>query len=171
MDEKSGIKEESSLNVLTSDERKLGFEQYKLLIESINKSNDIREISNNFWTTINALLISGIAYIKDARNIKASHKSTFLWIMIFLGIILCFTWLNYLINIRKTEETCDKILKEIEPSFPFKIFTRINLSRRREGKGSLTLIEMMVPLLFFIGYIFFIITLLFFTKEVITPSH
>ncbi len=162
------LKTEDSLS--PSERNKLHFEQYKLLAETVNKNNDMREMSNNFWTTVNIVLISGIAYIKDAKNMDFSHKSVFLWIAISLGFILCFTWLKYLLKVKKVEETGTSLLAELEAGMPYKIFTRLNLSKLKEGSGSLTFTEIMVPLLFFIGYTFFMITLLFFNEEAISPT-
>lgn len=155
----------------SEDRNRVRFEQYKLLADTVNKNNDMREMSNNFWTTVNIILISGIAYIKDAKNIDFSHKSTLLWIALSLGFILCFTWLKYLINVKKIEETGTALLAELEAGMPYKIFTRLNLSKLKEGTMSLTFSEIMVPLLFFIGYTFFMITLLFFKEEMINAAR
>ena len=46
-----------SLTPLTEEDRKTLMEQYNLILESINKLNDVRETASNFWITINGTLI------------------------------------------------------------------------------------------------------------------
>lgn len=148
------------------EERRLGFEQYKLIVESINKSNDVREISNSFWTTVNALSISGIAYIRDSHTVIHSHKVTVLWIMIASGITFCLSWLSYLHNIKKTIEIRNYILTELESFLPFRVFTYMfEQAERGKGKSSLTLKEMITPILFLLGYLAFSFILICYSHE------
>jgi hypothetical protein len=44
------------------------FEQYKLLVDSLNNTNQVRENSNNFWMAVNGLGLTAIAYIIDLRQ-------------------------------------------------------------------------------------------------------
>jgi hypothetical protein len=68
-------------------------------------------------------------------------------------------------------EVRNGLLVELERYFPVKVFTRtFELSQRQEGKSSLTLKEMMVPLMFLFGYLFFGILLFWFTEEVVIPA-
>ena len=41
-----------------ADDKKMAFEQYKILVESINKLHETREGSNNFWIGVNGLVTS-----------------------------------------------------------------------------------------------------------------
>jgi hypothetical protein len=122
------------------NERRIGFEQYKILIESINKSNDVRELSNSYWITVNALGVSAAAYIKDAQTLAQNHKPLVLWFIIILGIALCLSWLSFLVTINKNIEIRNNLVIEIEKYLPCKVFTRsIFLSGRQKRKGSLTI--------------------------------
>jgi hypothetical protein len=153
------------------EERNRAFEQYKLLVESINKSNEVREASNNFWTTVNALGLSAIAYIRDTQSLATCHKPLVLWVMVSVGMVLCLSWLGYLRTIKQTVEVRNNLLFELEKYMPFKIFTHsITAMKRDEGKGSLTFKEMMVPGLFFIGYLAFSVLLYFFPTEVLEST-
>ena len=63
------------------------FKQYKLYVESIEKTSDRRQHANNYFITINTALISliGLSFqIKFFENI-AGVKS----VLAFLGIIIC----------------------------------------------------------------------------------
>jgi len=151
-----------------AETRTMALEQYKLLIESINKSNDIRELANGYWITLNTLGISAAAYIKDAHTLAHNHKPLVLWFIISLGIVLCLSWLSFLNTLKNSIETRNGLLMEIEEFFPFKIFTRsISLSGRQQGKGSLTIKEMVLPCLFFTCYICLGYFLLFYQGEII----
>lgn len=77
---------------LHPNEKSLVFEQHKILIDSIKKSNEVREAANNFWTTINTLVVSAISYIKDTQTVEGHHKPTVVWGMIILGLIVCLSW-------------------------------------------------------------------------------
>ncbi|AIL12827.1 hypothetical protein IM40_03720 [Candidatus Paracaedimonas acanthamoebae] len=150
------------------DTRTLGLEQYKLVVESINKSNDIRELSNSYWITVNSLGVSAAAYIKDASSLSHNHKPLVLWFIIALGIVLCLSWLNFLMTIKNSIELRNNLLLEMEKYFPFKAFTKsIAVSGRQQGKGSLTIKEMILPCLFLISYFALGYFLLFYQGEVI----
>jgi hypothetical protein len=149
---------------------RISFDQYRLLSEAVSKNNDMREQANNFWTTVNVVLISGMAYIKDAKSIDLSHKGTFMWIVLVLGYVLSLTWLSYLARVKRIEEVGTAMLAELESGMSYKIFTRLNGSKPKEGKATLTFSELAVPLVFLFGYIFFTIGLVFFKQEAISPS-
>ena len=163
------LKEEALLTSVPTGEG-TDFEQYRLLAETVSKNNDMREQANNFWTTVNVVLISGIAYIKDAKNIDLSHKPTFMWVVLALGYALSLTWLSYLGRVKKVEELGTAMLAQMEISMPHKIFTRLNGNKPQAGKSPLTFSELIVPVLFLFGYLFFTIGLVFFKQEAISPS-
>jgi hypothetical protein len=77
-------------------------EQYKVLLESINQRNQLRESANSFWTTIVGLSFSATAYIREVKSLYLDHKSTILWTLILFGVVACLSWIFYLIDIRKS---------------------------------------------------------------------
>ena len=157
--------------VTQEEDKKVLFEQYKIVVETLNKINEIRESANNFWTGINGALIAGIAYIRDAEGIEGAHKSYFIWTVIFVGIILSCSWLSYLSTIKKSVDIRNDMLIQFEKYFPAKVFT-ISISNigRKEGAGSLSIKEMFVPALFLLGYIFFAIMSYFYPKILMQGS-
>lgn len=84
-----------------ADQEKI-IDQYKILTDSINTNNQLRESANNFWVTVNSLGLSTIAYIKDNTNLSSDKRPFIIWILVFVGIILCCSWLSYLRTIKKT---------------------------------------------------------------------
>ena len=69
-------------------DRRIFFEQYKLIVESLNNINQVRESANSFWIGINAALIGTIAYIRDAEGMGGNAKPCLAYTLIFFGIIL-----------------------------------------------------------------------------------
>ena len=154
--------QEKPLKTSTGDpeDKKILFEQYKLLVDSINKTNDLRETGNNYWITVNTLGISAVAYIRDAQDLTQHQKPLVLWVIVLLGLTVCGIWFNFLATIKKRTEMNNNFLIEIEKYLPLKIFTKgLAISRRQEGENSLTFKEMIVPCLFLIGYLTFAILL------------
>ena len=155
----------SLIKIADEEDKRILVDQYKILTDSINKLNDIRESANNFWTGLNGTLIAAIAYVKDMQSIGESPKFLFLVTILFLGMILSLSWLVFLLNIKKNIDTLNDMLIEIEGYLPAKIFTfAICVLGRKSGRGSLSLKEMVVPILFILGYIFFAGMLYFYPK-------
>lgn len=153
------------------EDKKFLIDQYKIVVDSLNKINDIRETSNNFWTGLNGAIIAGIAYVRDVKGMDGFQKSYFIWTAIGLGLILALTWLSYLSSIKKSVDIRNAILLQFEKYLPAKSFTII-LSKmgRKQGNGSLSLKEMLVPGLFLLAYVFFAIAFYFYPRIIInTP--
>ncbi|OJW50322.1 MAG: hypothetical protein BGO67_00125 [Alphaproteobacteria bacterium 41-28] len=155
----------SFVKIYDEQDRRALVEQYRIVTDSVNKLNDIRETSNNFWTGLNGALLGTIAYVKDMQSVGESPKIFFLATLVFLGIIMSFFWLMFLMNVKKSIEIRNDILIEIERFLPVKIFTyAIHIIGRKSGKGSLSVKEMIAPILFLLGYVFFAIVLYLFPR-------
>lgn len=148
--------------------KRMAFDQYKLLIESLNKINETRENSNNFWIGVNGLGASSLAYLRDTQTITQDHKCFLLWTLLALGVFLCLSWISYLKAIKNALAIRSELLVEIEKDFPLPLFSKVfYLSQEKPQKPLLTHREMLVPYLFLGGYILFAILLFFFRKEVV----
>ena len=146
-------------------------EQYKIVIESINKNNELRESSNNFWVTVNSLGISAIAYIRDNQSFGGNQKPLIMWVLLSIGLILCFSWLSYLRTIKQSIDHRYSLLVTMEKYLPIPIFQIfLQESGQKANKYSLTIREMFVPISFLLGYIFFSILLIFFDGEFSNPQ-
>ena len=148
--------------------KRMAFEQYKLLVESLNKINETRENSNNFWIGVNGLGASSLAYLRDTQTIAQDHKCFLLWTLLALGVFLSLSWLSYLKAIKNALTIRSELLVEIEKAFPLPLFSKVfYLAQEKPQKPLLTHREMLVPYLFLGGYLFFAILLFFFPKEVV----
>ncbi len=153
----------------------MAFEQYKLLVDSINKINETRESSNNFWVGANGVGISALAYLRDAQSIQQHHKPILFATLIIIGIFFCLSWLSYLWTIKKSIQIRSILLVDLEKEFPVPIFSRIfSCSPVEEATKPvlvvLTLKEMLVPSIFLMSYLFFAVLLYFFPFEAIAGT-
>lgn len=129
-------------------------EQYKILIEGINKNNDNRETLNHFWITLNGTIFAAIAYVKDMQLDIPNPKSLFILVLWGVGIIFSMVWLTTLSNIKRNIDLKNEILIQVERLLPAQIFTTVLIvTGRRKGKNSLSSVEKIIPMLFCIGYI------------------
>jgi len=161
-------KEYSMTPTKHDNEQNIILEQYKMLVESINKINDTRESSNGFWIATNGVGVSILAYIRDAHNISQKQISILLITLIILGIVFSLSWISYLFSIKKSLEVRCDILVKLENTLPVPIFSKIfSLSNEKTSKAELTVKEMFVPSLFLVSYILFAILFFFFPQEVI----
>lgn len=147
----------------------ISVQQYGILVDSINKINDTRENSNNFWIGANGLAVSILAYLRDAQNIQPHYKSILLITLVIIGLLFCITWLSYLATIKKTVEIRSEMLIKLEKNLPVPVFSKVfSLTEEKAGKAALTVKEMLVPSLFIGGYLFFANLMFFFPQEVIS---
>jgi hypothetical protein len=146
-------------------EARIGFDQYKLLVDSLNSTNQLRDSSNNFWITVNSLAMTGISYIREVQTIQQDYKSLLLGTIVTLGVFVCLSWIHTLWRMKKSIDIRNKLLIKIEQNFPFPIFTKaFHLTNQKEDKSSIAFKQMLVPALFLIGYVGFGILLLFSKK-------
>lgn len=164
------MNEEFSLSKLKNqNEQNIVLEQYKMLIDSINRINDTRELSNGFWVAVNSVGISALAYLRDSSLMPPSHKSILLIALIILGAVFSLSWISYLATIKNSIEIRSELLVKLEKSFPIPIFSKVfSLSEEGAGRAALTVKEMLVPCLFLIGYLFFAVLLFLFPQEVMS---
>lgn len=146
-----------SVEIIQEEDRKILLEQYKMLLDSINKINELRETANNFWIGINGAFIGIIAYVRDSSTIGGDQKTIFLYTIILLGFILTSFWLSSLITVKNNIETKNKMLVDLEKYFPAKIFTPTmdKATGKQENWSTIVFNEMFVPLTFLISYFFF----------------
>jgi hypothetical protein len=123
----------------------------------VNKVNEIRETANNFWIGLNGALMGFVAYIRDSENMGGEQKPLFVFTILFFGFLLTLSWLSSLVSIKNSIDIKNQIIVELEKYFPAKVFTLSmeNMADKKENWSSMVLKEMVVPLIFLLGYIFF----------------
>lgn len=140
----------------TEDNKHILIEQYKLILSSLDKLNDIREVANNFWITVNIAGVSAIAYLKDQAQLNKDNKSYLIYTIIIVGILICVGWIRNLNVIKQGVNIRNDLLISIEKKFPAQVFTNIiRTINKNKVKPSITESQMIVPLIFLISYIVF----------------
>lgn len=148
----------------TIEHKDILMNQYNILVESINKINETRELSNQFWMATNAAMGSLLAYLRDSKAIELENKSFLFITLIVMGILFCFSWINYLWSIKNFVVSRTKMVIDIEKKFGMPLFAKLFQYSEEEdsdkpAQAILTLKEMFVPLIFLGAYILFAVFL------------
>lgn len=96
------------------------FEQYKLYVESVEKTSDRRQHANNYFITINTALISLIGLsvqIKFFENL-AGIKS----VLALLGIIICIVFWFLIRSYKQLNTGKFAVIHEIEKLLPLALY-------------------------------------------------
>lgn len=145
--------------ISNTEDKKIALEQYKVIADSINSTNAVRESANNFWITVNSLLVSAVAYLRGIEGLR-EQQEILIWSALILGVGLCISWLSSLISVKSYNNVRDGMLIEIEKNLPVKIFTAsYGATLSDKNKRSLTTREIFVPCMFLIGYFIFMVLL------------
>ncbi|MCS7092152.1 MAG: hypothetical protein NZM26_02275 [Patescibacteria group bacterium] len=142
------------------------FEQYKLYIESIEKTSDRRQQANNYFLTINTALISliGLSFqFKIFENVN--------WIKALLaivGIIICVIFWFFIRSYKQLNTGRFKVIHEIENFLPLSLYKyEWEILGRGEDKSRyypFSHIELLIPWIFgliytILGIYFIVLTL------------
>jgi len=121
------VKDKFMDDLFSKDEKEYGtnyknhlFEQYKLYIDSAEKTSDRRQQANNYFIAVNTALISliGISFQDDI-----SKKSFWLKILLpFLGIIICVIFYFIIKSYRQLNTGKFKIIHKIERHLPLALY-------------------------------------------------
>ena len=137
-----------------SDYKEHLFEQYKLYVESVEKTSDRRQHANNYFITINTALISliGLSFqIKFFENL-AGIKS----ILALLGIIVCVIFWFLIRSYKQLNTGKFAVIHEIEKNLPLALY-KYEWEVLGEGKDNkkyypFSHVELFVPWVFGILY-------------------
>ena len=130
------------------------FEQYKLYVESIEKTSDRRQHANNYFITINTALISliGLSFqIKIFENL-AGIKS----VLAFVGIVICFIFWHLIRSYKQLNTGKFAVIHEIEKCLPLALY-KYEWEILGEGKDNkkyypFSHVELLIPWVFGIIY-------------------
>ncbi|OWK27002.1 MAG: hypothetical protein US76_00755 [Parcubacteria group bacterium GW2011_GWA2_38_13b] len=130
------------------------FEQYKLYVESVEKTSNRRQHANNYFITINTALISliGLSFqIKFFENL-AGIKS----VLALLGIIICVVFWFLIRSYKQLNTGKFAVIHEIEKNLPLALY-KYEWEVLGEGKDdkkyySFSHVELLIPWVFGIFY-------------------
>ena len=129
--------------------------QYQLYVESMEKISDRRQNANNYFITINTVLISFIGILLQAKIL-----TTFTWVMplvAIVGIIICMIFWFLLRSYKQLNTGKFKVIHEIEKKLPIAIYdyewTSLGEGKKCSVYFPFSHIEMGIPWVFGIIYI------------------
>lgn len=157
-----------SKGLFKADEKEYGQEyknhllsQYQLYIESVEKISDRRQNANNYFITINTVLISFLGILFQARLLESIP-----WVkslVSVVGIIICGIFWFLLRSYKQLNTGKFKVIHEIEQKLPLGLFD-YEWEVLKKGKNNkvyfpFSHIEMVIPWVF--GAVYVVLGVLF----------
>ncbi len=143
---------------LSEKDKQLYFEQYKVLVESAEKVSDKRMSANNYFLTINTGLISLAGILLTSKIV--SLNTLFIVFIGYLGLAICATWFFIVLSYKQLNSGKFKLIHKIEKELPIKLFAdewkELGEGRSLRKYIPLSHIEVIVPVVFFVFYLFLI---------------
>ena len=128
-------------------------EQYKLYIEMADRISQRRQSSNNYFLSVNTLLISCFTFMTNSEA-----KSSFNFLAISLaGWVLCFVWYRLIRSYKDLNSGKFKVVHEMEKILGYSPYDR-EWDKLGRGKDKalylpFTNIEPFVPFIFSVLYL------------------
>lgn len=155
-------------SILKVDEKEYGqeyknhlFSQYQLYVESSEKISDRRQNANNYFITINTVLISFLGILFQVKIFENIVWIKFL--ISLIGIIICVIFWFLLRSYKQLNTGKFKVIHEIEQKLPLALYD-YEWYILKEGKDKKTYypfshIEMIIPWVF--GIIYLVLAVIF----------
>ncbi|MBU1102586.1 hypothetical protein KJ853_02945 [Patescibacteria group bacterium] len=130
------------------------FEQYKLYVESVEKTSDRRQQANNYFLTINTALISliGLSFqIKIFENLAGIKL-----VLALVGIVICIVFWYLIRSYKQLNTGKFAVIHEIEKHLPLALY-KYEWEVLGEGRDNkkyypFSHIELLIPWVFGIIY-------------------
>ncbi|MGP1594764.1 MAG: RipA family octameric membrane protein [Treponema sp.] len=116
-------------------------EQWKTALEMSNSLHNRRAASNNFFITINSLLVAFF-----------SIGSTHAVVADILGIVLCLLWILTIQHYKTLNAIKREIIHEMEAALPVSVFKHEQYIAKIRKYKYLTLFETFIPCIFICMY-------------------
>jgi hypothetical protein len=144
-------------------------EQYKLCVEMADRISSRRSLANNFFLSLNTLLISVIGILSGLGSTSVDFTFTWAIIASFAGILFCLLWTTIIRCYRDLNTAKFKVINEIEKKLPAAAFQTewscLSCDNPPEGIGKyrqLTKVEYWIPVIFVALYALLIILIAIF---------
>ncbi len=137
------------------------FEQYKMYIESTERISDRRQNANNFFLTINTVLISafGLSFqLKVLENLNWIKM-----ILALLGLVICVIFWFLLRAYKQLNSGKFKVIHEIEQNLPLGLYDYewelLEKGKNKKIYYPFSHIELLIPWVF--GLFYFVLGVIF----------
>ena len=134
------------------------FEQYKLFAESAEKVSSRRQSTNNYFLTLNSLLLAFTGYLTSI-SFRIWHI-----VLALAGISICTLWILNIRSFRTLNSVKFKLLHKMEEQLPEKLFTdewKYLDKGDKEGYIRFSKIEHGIPVVLLILYVIIIALMIF----------
>lgn len=129
-------------------------EQYKMVVTSLDNTNQIRESLNTFWTSSHSIMLTALAFFMNNASLNYQQKVVLMWTVGLIGSFMCISWIQAISTIIKSIQLRNEILIRLELYFPANVFSIQILNRRgNTSTEKVSLKEIHVPIFFLIGYV------------------
>lgn len=132
------------------------FDQYKMYVESAEKISDRRQNANNFFLTLNTVLISVIGLSFQVKALASFSLARVL--LAILGILICIIFWYLLRAYKQLNSGKFKVIHEIEQLLPLSIYDYewkiLGGGNDRNKYYPFSHIELLIPWVFGIIYLF-----------------
>lgn len=135
------------------------FDQYKMFVDGNSKLGDQRRNLNAFYLTANALIISTLGTLVVQET---PHNFFLMGVLLFIGITTTLSWISAIHVYKKINDKNYAAILEFEEYFPAQVYTSFNKDISRldplsEGKNFVVQREIIVPYVFLIGYVLYMV--------------
>ena len=139
------------------------FAQYQIYVDGMEKISDRRQNANNYFITINTVLISFVGVLFQVKIFE--HIAWIKSLIAVIGIIICVIFWFLLRSYKQLNTGKFKVIHEIEQRLPLGIYD-YEWKVLKEGKDSnvyspFSHIEMIIPWVF--GTVYAVLGMLFLT--------
>lgn len=140
-------------NDSTAEERLERLELYKLMVEMADKVSERRQAANNFYLSINTLLVGGLAYLGTREP-----GFTDVIFVSLVGILVSFYWIRSIESYKTLNAAKFNVINSIEKGFTVRPFTAEWAELDPDGDGKrhkpFHTTEKSVPKIFLVLYAF-----------------
>ena len=132
-------------------------EQYKLCVSMADKNSSRRAAANNFFLSLNTLLITIIGILSNLGSDFIKVNLGWVVLAALAGVMFCWIWRANIGCYRALNEAKFKVINAIEQKLPVSAFESewncLNQKDARVKYPQLTKLEMRIPIIFMAIYI------------------
>lgn len=138
-------------------------EQYKLCVEMADRISARRSTANNFFLSVNTLLVAVIGVLSRLGSNSVSFSLLWAIIASTAGILFCLCWATTIRRYRDLNMAKFNVINAIEKKLPASAFktewTYLCQEKKADEYKHLTAVEYWVPMIFVALYVLLIIVI------------
>jgi hypothetical protein len=129
------------------------FTIFELYLATAEKVTDRRALANSWMLSVNSAIVGLYGYLQsDKLAFGGDQKAVWLWSIPAAGAIVCIAWTVLLSSYRKLGSAKFAVIAELEADLPAAPFTRERQIYKKEGRRSLSRVEILIPVCFVLLY-------------------